>query len=1200
MLHLFQSTQIKALAARMALQIDAQRRVAARGPLEVIQIVVPHERLGTWLKLEVAQHLGIAANLQFVTLEQALEQALDAIAGGPKHKIWERRAIRAHLLEYLGEEDLLGLEDMAPIRRYLQAMERGAPELADHQAAIVRRYQLADRIATLFERYLRESARMVEQWQRDTLCFENSPAAEAERWQKILMGRLLGQRVEGGKIRWVTWRQASQRLRDQARRSERMWHLFGLEYIGDVLYEALDALGHSDLVFFYMFNPCAGYWGDLKFGRHEAESLLEGQEEKEEPEGFWADEAHAPFALRAWGFSGARHLRGLEQIPGVVTTDVEAEAAFEPTLLGQVQDHIAYFERSESADAADQSIRVLSAPHIKREVEVIANDIWRLMQQSEQEGSGLQFQDIVVLLPQTKREVYQTHIRAIFPRTHRIPFSMVDMPASRWSRAIEAVQMLLKLPFGRFRRAELLRLMTHPNVIGQFPYADPEDWVDWCERLKILHGADRRDHADTYINTELFHWDQGLKRLTLGAFMTQESPLGRQAFHLGPGKAYLPCEHNQDEGKSAARFILLAKSLIQDAKTCRTLALSMSGWAEFISRMISTYLDALEDREDEMILHRCRQLIGRLKEQDVSGLKVPYRLAHEAAIDLLGELEVQRGQHLLDGVCVMGLEHGSMQPSRVTFLAGLSEGEFPPPELKRPEDLCHVSDAHGQLIQLPGQLPHPSEREAQKYMVLKSVMNTEHRLRFSYVCWDARTAEVRQPSPVVDELLAQAGQVTHAEEETQRLIARHPEKRFDAVYFPALYDVAAGAQDLTPSFGPQAQKEAVVGAMRQELDRFCQDHQVQAHLDPKVCEAILQAPVWQGLKGQLGILDPPVSKGWQEEELTISLSDVRAFLECPLQGSARVLLRLEQDSGEEEAMFKESEIFEPSVSVRVSLLREVFWAKLSQEHVEQNARDFEHFYDQRARLLELDGVLPTGPFYTAARERHLRVLNLWQDNLPLLGLGTSPKMSVHRFGHPQEQEGLDVLHSPLRLELEVQGQPLQVALSGQTESVIHGHNATVIPNLTGNVRNLSPKYFMRGFLDYVFLCANTLIPQEGLPWMVYLSPAEEMASYKHKHCIRKFQPLGAERAQRYLQGVITDMLSHVHAYYMPIEAVFEHIEQRLPFEVVAQKKRADTWNQTSSDWGPVRDARRFDPPEEGERMAHRRFALYFETLGRGR
>ena len=1199
----------------MAMQIDAQRQLAIRGPLEVIQVVVPHERLGTWLKLELARHLGIAANLQFVTLEQAIERALNTASPQTQHRLWERRALRAHILGLLGEESRLELEAMAPIRRYLQSAGRGDLERADHEAAMVRRYQLADRIATLFERYLRQAAPMIEQWLSGKLCFEHSPCEEAERWQKILMCALLQNQPTQGPTRWVTWPQAAQMLRHKARRSQRMWHLFGLEYIGDALYDALEALGRSDIVFFYMFNPCSGYWGDLKFGRHEAESLVEisatedGNEgDDDDLKGFWAEEAHAPFALRAWGFSGARHLRGLGQIPGVETTELEEvrEAEAEPTLLGHLQHHIAHFERPDTASLTDQSIKVLGAPHIKREVEVIANDIWHLMQESEEKGTGLRFQDITVLLPQTKRDLYQTHIRAIFPRTHDIPFSMVDMPASRWSRAVEAVQMLLKLPFGRFKRTELLRLMTHPNVIGPFPYADPEDWVDWCERLKILHGADRRDHADTYIDTELFHWDQGLKRLTLGAFMTQESPAGRQAFSLDAGREYLPCELVQDQSKSAARFILLAKSLIQDAKTCRALTLTMSQWGQFIGRMISTYLDALENREDEMILHRCRQLMGRLKEQDVGNLKVPYRLAHEAAIDLLGDLEVERGQHLLDGVCVMGLEHGSMQPAKVTFLAGLSEGEFPPPELRAPEDLCHATDTQGQPIQLPGQLPHPSEREAQKYMVLKSVMNTEHRLRLSFVSWDARTAETRQPSPVIEELLAQAGQVAPQDdgeaEGGRALVFHHPQKRFDPAYFPALYPapLQGSTANLTPSFQPQAQREAVVGAMRQELDHFRRDHRIQAQLEPGTCETLLQTPVWQGLKGQLGLLDPPAAQGWQEELLTLSLSDVRAFLECPLQGSARVLLRLEQDSGEEEAMFKESEIFEPSVSVRVSLLREVFWAKLSQEHVEQNARDFEYFYDQRARLLELDGLLPTGPFYTAARQRHLHVLNLWQDNLPLLGLGASPKMSLHRFGHPQEQEGLDVLHEPLRLELDIQGQALSVALCGKTESVIHGHNVTVIPNLTGNVRQLSPKYFMRGFLDYVFLCANTLVPQQGLPWMVYLTPAEEMASYKHKHCIRKFHPIEAERAQRYLQGVITDMLSHVHAYYMPIEAVFEHLEQRLPLETVAQKKRADTWNQTSSDWGPVRDARRFDPPQEAERLAHRRFALYFETLGRGR
>ena len=131
------------------------------------------------------------------------------------------------------------------------------------------------------------------------------------------------------------------------------------------------------------------------------------------------------------------------------------------------------------------------------------------------------------------RPAYQAHIRAVFEELHGIPYNMVDLPLAGECRVIEALLLLLALPMGEFTRPEVLKILTHPAVSARFPEANVNRWRDWCLGLEIVRGADRVDHDGTYIDRELFHWEQGLKRLVLGAFMSGPQSGDDRVYRLG-------------------------------------------------------------------------------------------------------------------------------------------------------------------------------------------------------------------------------------------------------------------------------------------------------------------------------------------------------------------------------------------------------------------------------------------------------------------------------------------------------------------------------------------------------------------------------------------------------------------------------------------------------------------------------------------
>jgi hypothetical protein len=171
---------------------------------------------------------------------------------------------------------------------------------------------------------------------------------------------------------------------------------------------------------------------------------------------------------------------------------------------------------------------------------------------------------------------------------------------------------------------------------------------------------------------------------------------------------------------------------------------------------------------------------------------------------------------------------------------------------------------------------------------------------------------------------------------------------------------------------------------------------------------------------------------------------------------------------------------------------------------------------------------------------------------------------------------------------------VRVEIGGRTEILLPESDAALICNTTKTAHMLSPKYMLRGFLDHIFLAARG----EPTPhrWTVILNPAEEALPYKHKNCVRRFEPVEQGEALGFLKEIVREMLTRVHGYYLPMEVAFEHLERGEPLEQVAERRRGNAWDKTSADFGPVRDPRRFELPEDAAAIIQRRYGIYFEHL----
>lgn len=1150
--------------------------------LAPITVLVPDQRIAGYCKFVVADRLGICANLSFRFLDRYLGESVppEAVPGdlrtgagapGPAParpvRIADRELFTVLLARLLADEELLARPDCEPLRRYLERTE-------GRDARAVRRMQLGRTLAGLFSEYVLWRPDMLAQWTGAT----GAPAAsDTERWQRHLWralagsGGLLEQASTHCGVRWLPLCTAVQlplAVRGPL-------HAIGFSLLAPTHQRVLAALAASTALYVHALNPCMEFWEDLPRVRHVASSAGE------------------PPALSLWGRPGRDAVRILDQLsdcdfsarfvdpgsgaPLEVSLPVAPPAP--PSLLTLLQTDI-LLRRPPAAvtQPADDSLRVLACPSQRRELEIVASEIRALLAGD----ATLRASDIAVLLCDTSAGAYQALVSAVFGEAGALPHHLVDVPLATESRIVEAFELLITLPLGQFTRPEMLQVATHPAVVGRFEGIDPDDWVALSERLGIVRGADHRDHADTYIEQDLYNWQQGVRRLALGAFMAGSASGIETAVDFG-GVAYVPEELTGDLRSSAAQFSLLVQSLIGDARHAAAAELPLAGWQAWFEALIAAYLQP-QSEQDERNLARCRELLARLGALDLDRQRFDYRSVCELLRARLRQLRTDRGDFLAGGVTVAPLRAVAGLPFRVIFVCGLGQGAFPGRDGEHPLDLRRAAPRAGDLA--------PGERD--RYRFLEVLLAARERLILSYVARDPVSGETLAPASVVSELgelvasyLGEAG--------AARLVCHHPPHAHDPTYFPALQAalpaapppaLPAPAGELAlaaaPSAAAAARRRCRVVALRRHLDHHLQERGLAP--DPAALRSLVtHSPALVGLRALLGMDIPLPEAPPLTGPVSLPLRRLREFLECPLQAWARQVLGLREEE-EEDLRGRRDEPLALERGHEVGFLRAVLAEHLRAPAGAEAVAALEERYLRRATHLELTGRAPTGPFARVYRQRHLALLRAWHEALCRAGGGTAPALAPVTLGRGREHGAPGSLLPPLCIDLPLGDppRPVRIELWGTTQPLAHDALAGV-GSLLPLPRPCLDKDLLRGLCDLVVLAAaGALAPDESEAWAITLLTPEGAV-------VHRLPPWTADQARTYLAEVLTAFLGGPHAYLLPCEAVLQWRKRRAaPLAAVIRQLRGRQQG-LSSLHGPVRDIAALEPPPHCEAVAERRF-----------
>lgn len=1064
MIRLCYSNRTEALLDRLAEEVAAER--GAAGPWQPAWIAVPNRQVARIVRERMASRQGIAASLEFRFLDELVREHLPADA-----RVVDRVAVQGILLRRFRSGEGMEAEALAPLRRYLAGAD------PDRRLA-----QLAFKLAGLFEEYLVSRPDWFPLWEagRDLPAADELGQCEGTLW------RLVRGDFNASAQGWLLPAQVPARLRPGP--AARL-HLFGMAHLAPVYQRILDALGRIvPEVWVYALNPCREFWDDLRSADEERRRQrrvgpidAEGGDGGEDPYGLQAPRADEPPLLRRWGRPGREKIHLLNEM-----TDWDFEPAFEDppdrTLLAALQRDLLDRRPPRRADplrGADGSLEVHACPTPRREAETIAERIWALLRTDPARtgGAPLRFSDIAVLVPAATLDRYSAHLAAAFGGAPAIPFTELRRGGGALPEQAEALGLLFDLVGSALGRGSVLGFFAHPAVRRRFAGQEMDRWPGWCEAAGIVRGADRADLQPAYFEEDALSWDQGHRRIALGAFMAAEG----EAFEAG-GLSYPPCEAGAGAWDAAGAFLLTSRALVAELRGLAGERRSLEGWGRRFAQLLEAWIGA-RGPADLAARARLRAALARLGALQPEGLDAPtqpFATAAELARQELARAAAHGAGSRLEGVALGDLESLRGIPFRVVFVAGLGESDLPGRE---PADALDLRARR----RLPGDVP---AHERDRYLFLEALLCARERFILSYVSRDPTTGEPLQPSPLIEELLEAAGATLGTG--PTALVHEHPLLRWDPQRFEA-------HPDLLPA-SPAVYHEARLEAWRRA-----------GRPDPPPA-----APA---------DADPPELPATAEPaRLRITLSALQGFLESPLQGAARAVLGLGRDGDDPAAVEEEPDRTERYR--RLPLLREAFWTARLQ------GLDPAAALQRLRRGLERDGLAPLGLLGQPERDEDLRVLARWAELVPPC---TAPRF-LRLGGSGEVAPGLaqDAL-PPLELDVALEGgAQVRVELAGSLEPQADlGRGPGTVFLLDGDFPDPAARLrrVARAWLDQLVGC---LAGQDVGARVVYLMAAGKVPrSAAHP----MLAPVEADEARARLAGLLGELLRAPHDRLLPLEVV---------------------------------------------------------------
>lgn len=732
-LHL--SNRLEVLADRLADDLAA----TPADPMALRTVVVSSAETARWLSMQLADRQGLAMGVRYPFLRRVVDELATTMLGGQRRysPLFGREAMVWWFFDRLPE--FVTHADFDLVRHYLR--EGSAP----------RRFELARRIADLFDQYQVYRPQMLKQW--DIAVTEGG-------WQGVLWRAL--RRDLAGQESFVDLHHALGDQNDDSVVASRLptsLAIFSLNTIPPAFLDVLRKASEHLRIDLYLLTPTDEYWSDLLTKKQQLKTKIDAGDIRGNPLGI---------SLGKLG----RDL--LDQL-----INREAQQASEhfnhparPTLLGRLQeDFRSLRDRStepskDSISEDDTSIEIHSCHGPMREVEVLHDYLLGLFQ----DDATLKTRDIIVMAPNI--DAYAPYISAVFgaPESElsQIPYSLADQSARSGLGTVDAFLKLLALGLSRFESTRVLGLLE-TEVFRRCFSLDGNDLEQirvWIKECGTVWGLDAEHRARLgFGDSDDFTWAR------LEATLLDGYALNGEGSRLLNG--ILPYSDLEgDHLDTLERFLSAFDALRYTARQLRS-SRTRSAWAETLRRILLRL--KVDDQLPAAEVRSIRDVLSELEQSERS------ESSEEITADVITEFldlrlrETPASGGFLDGrVTFCSMKPMRAIPARVIALLGMNESDFPRQTVRPTFDLIAMDPIRGDR----------SIRDDDRYLFLESVLSARDRLFISHVGQSYHDPRTSPPSSVVIELVDYLSQgFVLPKSVLERLNIQHRLQAFSRHYF---------------------------------------------------------------------------------------------------------------------------------------------------------------------------------------------------------------------------------------------------------------------------------------------------------------------------------------------------------------------------------------------------------------------------------
>ena len=695
--------------------------------------LIQSQGMERWLSQQLASHFKVWGNYQFLfpgkffsSLAQKIDSSLNDAAFDRNLMLWRIDA----LLRRLDSDESL------PLKQYLSG-----------ENIALKRYQLAQQLAQIFDQYQMMRPDMLTAWQKGDTLYHTA----TERWQKALWQQISAQ--TGNKHRGSLWLDVIAKFNAAeegvfSRSLPERISVFGINTMPPLLLSYLEGLSKHCQLHLFLLNPAQTFWADLaskrqrandeNFSGHPLLSAL-GQQGREFQE-MLLEQVQFDFEPESFESSEARN--NLQLLQNDILNNRLDEAG-DASLISRLQ--------------KDDSISIHACHSRMREVEVLKNQLLYTLEND----AALELRDIVVMAPDI--QVYEPFISAVFSD---IQHAIADRSLRLSNNALDAFIRFLDLSQGRFGWQSVLDLLEQPLVYPGFGLSetDLELIKHWVQDTHIRWGKSAKHRQELGLpdlseNT----WQASLDRLLMG-------------YAVGNGEDFISdvLPYIDIEGSSALalgglcefmQLLFKASKELKQSKTLKT-------W----NTQLYYYADQLLTDADSVERQQLNELLTELSadltfvHNDTVELQVIISWLEDRVAERKSANGFLRGQLTFCSMLPM-----RSIPFKVIALLGMNEGEFPKIDRNPTFDFLTHNFRKGDR----------SRRADDRYQFLEILLSARQKLIITYIGQSISHNEAIPPSVVISELL----EVLQESYQLSDLITFEPLQPFSQRYFDSTSDL---------------------------------------------------------------------------------------------------------------------------------------------------------------------------------------------------------------------------------------------------------------------------------------------------------------------------------------------------------------------------------------------------------------------------